>query len=157
MKPTRILILLSMVLLALILFVSAAAAKPRTTVVASGTAAGDTLAPSTMHFKIRASAPGGGELWIHAEGATDWAGTHTAEVLQVQTAPAGTDPGVGWTGEVYFRFTESSIPDWEYIGHEGLLQVWDSWPGPKGSLLFHDLWYLTPWFWEVTSGHIVIR
>ena len=94
MKPTRILILLSMVLLVLLLLVPVAAADQRAMVVASGTAAGDTLDPSTMDFKIRAFAPGSGELWLHAEGATNWAGTHTAEVLLVETAPGGPDhPG----------------------------------------------------------------
>lgn len=160
MKPTRILILLSMVLLALTLFIPAAAAEPRAMVVASGTAVGDTgtQEPPTMHFKIRAFAPGSGTLWLHAEGATDWAGTHAAEVLAVETAPAGPDPGVGWTGEVLFRFTESSIPDWEYIGDVGLLVAYDSWPGPKGLLWFADPELpLMPAFWQVTTCHIVIR
>jgi hypothetical protein len=156
MKPTRILILLSMVLLALLLFVSAAAADQGTMVVASGTAVGDTQGPSTMDFKLRAFAPGSGELRMHVEGATDWAGTHTAEVLQVETGPAGQDPGVGWAGEVCFEFTESSNPD--LIGHGGILRVWDSFLGPKRAvLIFNEVPDLSDLWLQVTSGHIVIR
>ncbi len=126
-------------------------------VVAAGTAVGCAPDPCTMDFRIRAFAPGSAELWLHVEGETELAGTHTAEVVLVETCAAGPDPGAERSGVVCFRFTGSSIPDWKYLGYEGALQVWDSFPGPRGALFIHEPVLVDPGFWEVATGHLVIR
>jgi hypothetical protein len=149
MKPTRILILLSMVFFVLLLFVSAAAAEPRGMVVGAGKAVGPDTA--TMDFRIRAFAPGSGELWMHVEGASRYAGTHTAQITQVGVQ---TIPGEG-LAVVYFTFVESTDPG--LVGVPGAMEVQEvqDHGAPQEAIFF--LYEAFFGWWEVTSGHIAIR